>query len=159
MDKIDIIFKKIKPIINNCQKRYTIPSWESEDYLQEGMIIALEMYNYYTQHPPKKTFNFYVYFKVRYSCFLIDNCRKAQAYKRRFNQLNYFDVYKMTKILDPTQNVAEDVMYYLLYQEIALLLSPRDWQVFLALRRGEYVDHNKKQQLKKKIIAYIIKFW
>ena len=44
MDQLEIMLKKIAPIIMNCQKKTAIPSWELDDYMQEGMIIALEMY-------------------------------------------------------------------------------------------------------------------
>lgn len=45
MDKIETILKNIEPIIMNCRKKTNIPSWQLDDYLQEGMIIALEMYH------------------------------------------------------------------------------------------------------------------
>lgn len=92
MDKIETILKSIEPIIMNCRKKTKIPSWELDDYMQEGMIIALEMYHQLLLDPPDDDFNFYVYFKVRYSCFLIDNYRKAMAVKRKFDQLDYCEL-------------------------------------------------------------------
>jgi hypothetical protein len=37
--QLEIMLKKIAPIIMNCQKKTAIPSWELDDYMQEGMII------------------------------------------------------------------------------------------------------------------------
>ena len=60
MDQLEIMLKKIAPIIMNCQKKTAIPSWELDDYMQEGMIIALEMYHQILLNPPNTPFNFYV---------------------------------------------------------------------------------------------------
>lgn len=114
MDKIETILKSIEPIIMNCRKKTKIPSWELDDYMQEGMIIALEMYHQLLLDPPDDDFNFYVYFKVRYSCFLIDNYRKAMAVKRKFDQLDYCELSESVNLFDHKQNVSENVMYDLL---------------------------------------------
>ena len=159
MDKIETILKSIEPIIMNCRKKTKIPSWELDDYMQEGMIIALEMYHQILLDPPDDDFNFYVYFKVRYSCFLIDHYRKAMAVKRKFDQLDYCELSESVNLFDHKQNVSENVMYDLLCQEIHLVLSPEELQLFEALKRGEKIDRNQKFRIKKKIIEYIKKFW
>lgn len=159
MDKIETILKSIEPIIMNCRKKTKIPSWELDDYMQEGMIIALEMYHQLLLDPPDDDFNFYVYFKVRYSCFLIDHYRKAMAVKKKFNQLDYCELSESVNLFDHKQNVSENVMYNLLCQEIHLVLSPEELQLFEALKRGEKIDRNQKFRIKKKIIEYIKKFW
>ena len=159
MDKIETILKSIEPIIMNCRKKTKIPSWELDDYMQEGMIIALEMYHQLLLDPPDDDFNFYVYFKVRYSCFLIDNYRKAMAVKRKFDQLDYCELSESVNLFDHKQNVSENVMYDLLCQEIHLVLSPEELKLFEALKRGEKIDRNQKFRIKKKIIEYIKKFW
>ncbi|MGX6991196.1 hypothetical protein [Pseudolactococcus reticulitermitis] len=155
MDKIDIILKNIEPIIMNCRKKTQIPSWELEDYMQEGMIIALEMYHQMLLNSPEAPFNFYVYFKVKYSCFLIDQYRKAMAIKRKFDLMDYCELSEVFNLFDHKQNVAENVMYQLLCQEIHLLLTPEEITLFDALRRGEKIDRNQKYRIKKKIMDYI----
>ncbi|GAB2021591.1 hypothetical protein RyT2_06650 [Pseudolactococcus yaeyamensis] len=159
MDEIEVILKKIEPIIMNCRKKTTIPSWELEDYMQEGMIIALEIYQQLLVKTPNRAVNFYAYFKVRYSCFLIDQYRKVMAVKRKFDQLDYCELSETFYIFDHTQNVAENVMYKLLCQEIHLVLTPEEILLFEALKRGEKIDRNQKYRIKKKIVEYIKKFW
>jgi competence protein ComX len=159
MDKIEDILKNIEPIIMNCRKKTKIPSWEIEDYMQEGMIIALEMYNEFSRNLPESEFNFYVYFKVKYSSFLIDTFRRTQAVKRKFDKLDYFELAITYDLFDHTQMVAENVMYTFLHEEITKILTPEELETFEALKRGEKVDRNKKYRLKKKIVDYILRFW
>ena len=160
MDKIERILKNIEPIIMNARKKTKIPSWELDDYMQEGMIIALEMYQQLIVKPPDDvTFNFYVYFKVKYSCFLIDQYRKAMALKRKFDQLDYCELSESLNLFDHKHDVAENVMYKLLCQEIHLFLSPEEVNLFLALKRGQKIDRNQKYRIKKKIMNYMKKFW
>jgi competence protein ComX len=159
MEQIEVILKNIEPIIMNCRKKTRIPSWEIADYMQEGMIIALELYNDLARHTPEREVNFYVFFKVKYSCFLIDVFRKSQALKRSFDQLDYVELSVSYDISDHTQKVAENVMYDLLDDEIRRFLTVEELETFEALKRGEKVDRNKKYRLKKKILTYIIKFW
>lgn len=159
MDNIELILENIKPIIMNCRKKTRIPSWEVEDYMQEGMIIALEMYNEWSRKGVEHGFNFYVYFKVRYSSFLIDTFRKSQAVKRKFDKLEYCDISISYEVFDHTQLVAENVMYDLLYDELASILTEEEVLILEALKKGEKVDRNKKYRLKKKIIQYIRRFW
>lgn len=160
MDNIERILKNIEPIIMNCRKNTKILSWELDDYLQEGMIIALEMYHQLLLDPPdEQTFNFYVFFKVKYSCFLIDQYRKNMALKRKFDQLDYCELSDTLNLFDQKQDVAEYVMYKLLCQEIHLVLTPEEVLLFEALKRGEKIDRNLKYRIKKKIIDYINQFW
>ena len=160
MDKIEHILNHIEPIITNCRKKTKIPSWEAEDYVQEGMIIALEMYHQLLLEPPENdAFNFYVFFKVKYSCFLIDQYRKAMTVKRKFNQLDYCQLSETLNLFDQKQDVAEQVIYQLLCQEIHLVLTPKEVLLFDALKSGEKIDRNLKYRLKKKILDYIEKFW
>ena len=41
MDKLEIMLKKIAPIIMNCQKKTAIPSRKLKDNNQKGIIISL----------------------------------------------------------------------------------------------------------------------
>ena len=159
MDKIETILKNIEPIIMNCRKKTNIPSWQLDDYLQEGMIIALELYHQLLLDPPDDDFNFYVYFKVRYSCFLIDQYRRNMAVKRKFDQIDYCELSEAFYLFDQNQDVSENVMYNLLCQEIHLLLSPEERELFEALKNGQKIDRNQKFRIKKKIIQYIKRFW
>ncbi|ATC61317.1 hypothetical protein GU333_00160 [Lactococcus raffinolactis] len=159
MDQLEIMLKKIAPIIMNCQKKTAIPSWELDDYMQEGMIIALEMYHQILLNPPNTPFNFYVYFKVKFSCYLIDQHRKATAFKRKFDQLDYYELSETINLFDQRQNVSENVMYDLLCQEIHLFLTPEEVRLFEALKRGEKIDRNQKYRIKKKIMDYIKRYW
>ena len=155
MDTIENMLKNIEPIIMNCRKMAKIPSWEIDDYMQEGRIIALELYNKLTLCNDTSQVNFYIYFKVRYSCFLIDTYRKTNAFKRKFDQPIYLDVSEAFNIYDHKQNVADNVIYDLLFQEILAILTPAEVETLNALKRGEKVDRNKKFRIKKKIINYI----
>lgn len=159
MDTVEIMLKKIEPIIMNCRKKTKIPSWELDDYLQEGMIVALELYHQLSLEPPLTEFNFYVFFKVKFSCFLIDTYRGTRAYKRQYDQLNYLTLEQANHIFDQKQNVAEDVMYHLLYQEILELLSPAERQLLQQMRLGQKIDRNKRARIKRKILDYIHKYW
>jgi competence protein ComX len=47
----------------------------------------------------------------------------------------------------------------LLCQEIHLLLSPEERELFEALKNGQKIDRNQKFRIKKKIIEYIKRFW
>lgn len=159
MDTVEIMLKKIEPIIMNCRKKTKIPSWDLPDYLQEGRIIALELYHQISIDPPVTDFNFYVFFKVKFSCFLIDTYRGTRAYKRQYDQLNYLSLEQANQIFDQKQNVAEDVIYHLLYQEILEFLSPVERQLFLQLKSGQKIDRNKRARIKRKILDYINKYW
>ena len=155
METLEAMLKNIEPIIMNCQKMAKIPSWDIDDYMQEGRIIALDLYNQLAERMETDEVNFYVYFKVRYTCFLIDTYRKTNAFKRKFDQPIYLDVSEAFNLYDHKQNVADNVMYALLHQEVLDILTPAEVQTLKALKRGEKVDRNKKFRIKKKIINYI----
>ena len=155
MDSIEMMLQNIEPIIMNCSKTTRIPSWELDDYMQEGMIIALEMYQNRHNINNGNPFNFYVYFKVRYTCYLIDSFRKANAYKRKFDQPLYCEISEAFNLYDHHQNVADNVCYNLLHHEILEILTPDETDLFMTLKNGGKVERNKKYRLKKKIIDYL----
>ncbi|GFH40512.1 hypothetical protein [Pseudolactococcus insecticola] len=156
MDKIEVILKNIEPIIMNCKKKANIPSWEIEDYMQEGMIVALELYNQILLADKEDSgLNFYVYFKVKYSQFLIDAYRKSQAYKRRYELPDYAEISLVRSVADEKQGVAENFIYELLFNEITEILTPAELITFQDLLDGRVVDRNKKYRLKAKIIRFL----
>jgi competence protein ComX len=154
MDQLEIMLKKIAPIIMNCQKKTAIPSWELDDYMQEGMIIALEMYHQILLNPPNTPFNFYVYFKVKFSCYLIDQHRKATAFKRKFDQLDYYELSETINLFDQRQNVSENVMYDLLCQEIHLFLTPELLKENLIF----FSEHQRQNEKTSCMICYVRKY-
>jgi hypothetical protein len=81
MDKIEVILNKIEPIIMDYQKRLKVPSWKNNDYLLEGSILALEMFQKFSLHGVTDDFNFYTYFEKHFSQFLDDKISKKQIDK------------------------------------------------------------------------------
>ena len=80
--------------------------------------------------------------------------RKTNAFKRKFDQPIYLDVSEAFNLYDHKQNVADNVMYTLLHQEILDILTPAEVQTLNALKRGEKVDRNKKFRIKKCLCNY-----
>jgi competence protein ComX len=81
------------------------------------------------------------------------------AFKRKFDQLDYYELSETINLFDQRQNVSENVMYDLLCQEIHLFLTPEEVRLFEALKRGEKIDRNQKYRIKKKIMDYIKRYW
>lgn len=152
MDKIESILKNVEPIIMNCKKKISLPSWENDDYLQEGRILALEMLQQAESWEERK---FYGFFKVRFSHFLIDNLRRIKANKRKCDTVDYIEISEVAYLIGNLNIIEDELTYKWLWEEIIILLSKEELNTFTKLANGHAVERNKKFRLKKKIKKYL----
>jgi hypothetical protein len=147
-------FEIIKPIIYKAMKRYIIPSWSRDEYVQEGYILLDDI----LQEKQSLEINqLCTFFKVRYTQLLLTTIRKQRANKRGFHQLNYSDLSEIADLVaDSHQNVAESVLWESLLAEFKMhAASHRDIEILTRLERGERVRPHERYHIRRHLSDFI----
>jgi hypothetical protein len=147
-------FETIKPIIYKAMKRYVIPSWSRDEYIQEGYILLDDILQEYETIDTNQLCTF---FKVRYTQLLLTTIRRQRADKRGYHHLKYSDLSEIADLIaDNHQNVAESVLLETSLVEFKMhAASARDIEILTKLERGERTRPHERYQIRRHLADFI----
>ena len=85
------IYDDVRNIVLRCYHDYHLHGWEQEDWEQEAFII---LHLLIESHPEviEDGQKLYPYFKTKYKNYILDQLRKQESKKRKFNKPNYEEI-------------------------------------------------------------------
>ncbi|MCY7072295.1 sigma-70 family RNA polymerase sigma factor [Streptococcus oralis] len=108
------LYEETKGIIHKCRKDYHLHLWEKEDWDQEGMMCLYELVSSHPELLGGERHRLYVCFKTKFRNRILDNIRKQESHKRRFNKEPYEEVSEISHRLGEKGLRLDD--YYLFHE-------------------------------------------
>ena len=108
------LYEETKGIIHKCRKDYHLHLWEKEDWDQEGMMCLYELVSSHPELLEGERHRLYVCFKTKFRNRILDNIRKQESHKRRFNKEPYEEVSEISHRLGEKGLRLDD--YYLFHE-------------------------------------------
>lgn len=108
------LYEETKGIVHKCRKDYHLHLWEKEDWNQEGMMCLYELVSSHPELLGGERHRLYVCFKTKFRNRILDNIRKQESYKRRFNKEPYEEVSEISHRLGEKGLRLDD--YYLFHE-------------------------------------------
>ena len=108
------LYEETKGIVHKCRKDYHLHLWEKEDWDQEGMMCLYELVSSHPQLLGGERHRLYVCFKTKFRNRILDNIRKQESHKRRFNKEPYEEVSEISHRLGEKGLRLDD--YYLFHE-------------------------------------------
>ena len=108
------LYEETKGIVHKCRKDYHLHLWEKEDWDQEGMMCLYELVSSYPELLEGERHRLYVCFKTKFRNRILDNIRKQESHKRRFNKEPYEEVSEISHRLGEKGLRLDD--YYLFHE-------------------------------------------
>lgn len=108
------LYEETKGIVHKCRKDYHLHLWEKEDWDQEGMMCLYELVSSHPELLGGERHRLYVCFKTKFRNRILDNIRKQESHKRRFNKEPYEEVSEISHRLGEKGLRLDD--YYLFHE-------------------------------------------
>ena len=108
------LYEEAKGIVHKCRKDYHLHLWEKEDWDQEGMMCLYELVSSHPELLEGERHRLYVCFKTKFRNRILDNIRKQESHKRRFNKEPYEEVSEISHRLGEKGLRLDD--YYLFHE-------------------------------------------
>ena len=108
------LYEETKGIVHKCRKDYHLHLWEKEDWDQEGMMCLYELVSSHPELLEGERHRLYVCFKTKFRNRILDNIRKQESHKRRFNKEPYEEVSEISHRLGEKGLGLDD--YYLFHE-------------------------------------------
>ena len=108
------LYEETKVIVHKCRKDYHLHLWEKEDWDQEGMMCLYELVSSHPELLEGERHRLYVCFKTKFRNRILDNIRKQESHKRRFNKEPYEEVSEISHRLGEKGLRLDD--YYLFHE-------------------------------------------
>ena len=108
------LYEESKGIVHKCRKDYHLHLWEKEDWDQEGMMCLYELVSSHPELLEGERHRLYVCFKTKFRNRILDNIRKQESHKRRFNKEPYEEVSEISHRLGEKGLRLDD--YYLFHE-------------------------------------------
>lgn len=108
------LYEETKGIVHKCRKDYHLHLWEKEDWDQEGMLCLYELVSSHPELLGGERHRLYVCFKTKFRNRILDNIRKQESHKRRFNKEPYEEVSEISHRLGEKGLRLDD--YYLFHE-------------------------------------------
>ncbi|EGL86502.1 transcriptional regulator ComX1 [Streptococcus oralis SK255] len=108
------LYEETKGIVHKCRKDYHLHLWEKEDWDQEGMMCLYELVSSHPELLEGERHRLYVCFKTKFRNRILDNIRKQESHKRRFNKEPYEEVSEISHRLGEKGLRLDD--YYLFHE-------------------------------------------
>ena len=108
------LYEETKGIVHKCRKDYHLHLWEKEDWDQEGMLCLYELVSRNPELLEGERHQLYVCFKTKFRNRILDNIRKQESHKRRFNKEPYEEVSEISHRLGEKGLRLDD--YYLFHE-------------------------------------------
>ena len=108
------LYEESKGIVHKCRKEYHLHLWEKGDWDQEGMLCLYELVNHHPELLEGERHRLYVCFKTKFRNRILDNIRKQESHKRRFNKEPYEEVSEISHRLGEKGLRLDD--YYLFHE-------------------------------------------
>ena len=108
------LYEETKGIVHKCRKDYHLHLWEKEDWDQEGMMCLYELVSSHPELLRGERHRLYVCFKTKFRNRILDNIRKQESHKRRFNKEPYEEVSEISHRLGEKGLRLDD--YYLFHE-------------------------------------------
>ena len=108
------LYEETKGIVHKCRKDYHLHLWEKEDWDQEGMMCLYELVSRHPELLEGERHRLYVCFKTKFRNRILDNIRKQESHKRRFNKEPYEEVSEISHRLGEKGLRLDD--YYLFHE-------------------------------------------
>lgn len=108
------LYEETKGIVHKCRKDYHLHLWEKEDWDQEGMMCLYELISSHPELLGGERHRLYVCFKTKFRNRILDNIRKQESHKRRFNKEPYEEVSEISHRLGEKGLRLDD--YYLFHE-------------------------------------------
>lgn len=108
------LYEETKGIVHKCRKDYHLHLWEKEDWDKEGMMCLYELVSSHPELLEGERHRLYVCFKTKFRNRILDNIRKQESHKRRFNKEPYEEVSEISHRLGEKGLRLDD--YYLFHE-------------------------------------------
>ena len=108
------LYEETKGIVHKCRKDYHLHLWEKEDWDQEGLLCLYELVSSHPELLEGERHRLYVCFKTKFRNRILDNIRKQESHKRRFNKEPYEEVSEISHRLGEKGLRLDD--YYLFHE-------------------------------------------
>ena len=126
------LYEESKGIVHKCRKEYHLHLWEKEDWDQEGMLCLYELVSHHPELLVGERHRLYVCFKTKFRNRILDNIRKQESHKRRFNKEPYEEVSEISHRLGEKGLRLDD--YYLFHELLKTYKSKQ------SMEKQELVD-------------------
>ncbi|MFD0846149.1 hypothetical protein ACFQ0W_07000, partial [Streptococcus saliviloxodontae] len=139
MNSIQFIqyYNKVRPTVYKLMKSYHLKLWTKEDWEQEAQIVLYQLIKKHREVLSEEG-KLYVYFKTKFSNYIKDHIRKQESYKRRFDKMQYEEIWdNSNKVSMGGLQTVDYIAFNELIKGYQSQLSPEELEQFKKLERGE----------------------